>query len=225
MKQTVVLFLFVLLLPFSVMRGQGADLTGPLNIEDLLDLPGWFGEEYLGYAPNPVYLDPIPRFMSDVEIVCVLGTWCSDSKRDVPRMIRIFQMKNITPEKLRLVGVDRSKRDIGGVAQRYAIERVPTFVFLRNGKEIGRIVEAPLASLEKDMLGIIDPNAGKAAPPPPPHHMPPVTVEGADGTVEHHEHPHHPHEHPHHPDDPHHPHHPHHPQDQAHPEHEAPRPR
>ncbi|MBR9975819.1 MAG: thioredoxin family protein [Bacteroidetes bacterium] len=139
-------------------------LVGPLTIADLIELPGWFGEDYLGYQPERRYLDPIPEHMNDVEIVCFLGTWCSDSKRDVPRMIRIFQTKNLAPEKLRLIGLDRAKRSPEGEEARYDIERVPTFIFLRDGEEIGRIVEAPLASIEKDMLGIIDPEAGKGDP-------------------------------------------------------------
>ncbi len=145
-------------------------LTGPIMISDLLDLPNWFGQEYMEYQPERQYLDRIPEFLEDVDVVCVLGTWCSDSRREVPRMIRIFQSKNLPPEKLQLIGVDREKRSPNGEAAQYNVERVPTFIFIRSGKEIGRIVETPLASLEKDMLGIIDPNAGKreVAPPPPP---------------------------------------------------------
>ena len=35
------------------------------------------------------------------------------------------------------------------------IEFVPTIIFLRNGKELGRIVESPEQSLEKDMRKIL----------------------------------------------------------------------
>ncbi len=187
----------------SAGQAQDNDHVGPMAIEDALELPGWFSEDFLTYVPQPEYHNAIPYLMEDVEILCIMGTWCSDSKREVPRMIRILQTKNIAPEKLRLIAVDRTKRDPAGVALNYGVDRVPTFIFLRNGLEIGRIVEAPLASLEKDMLGIIDPNAGKGAPPPPPPDMPPppVTIEDADGTVqpEAGQHPHeheHEHEHP-----------------------------
>ncbi len=186
-----------MLLLHTTAPAQTEERVGPMTVADMLDLPGWFNEDFISYTPQREYSDAIPQHMGDVEIICVLGTWCSDSKREVPRMIRIMQANNIAPEKLLMFGVDRQKRDPDGMAQRYNIEKVPTFVFLRNGKEIGRIVESPLATLEKDMLGIVDPNAGKGVPPPPPEHMPPPpeTIEGADGTV----HPpdgHHPPEHP-----------------------------
>ena len=161
MKQLFLLAVFSLSLAAPQARAQEDKvLTGPLTVADLIELPGWFGEDYLRYQPTREYVDRIPEHLADVDVLCFLGTWCSDSKRDVPRMIRIFQVKNIDPEKLQMIGLDRNKRSPGGEEARYGIERVPTFVFLRNGEEIGRIVEQPLASLEKDMLGIIDPEAG-----------------------------------------------------------------
>jgi hypothetical protein len=35
------------------------------------------------------------------------------------------------------------------------IERVPTFIFLKNNIELGRIIEYPLASLQQDMINIL----------------------------------------------------------------------
>ncbi|MFZ1731499.1 MAG: thioredoxin family protein [Bacteroidota bacterium] len=169
MKKFLTITAVLLLASASSLRAQEEKiLTGPVTVADLIDLPGWFGEDYLGYKPVSHYIDRIPDLIKDVDIVCVLGTWCSDSKRDVPRMIRIFQTKNIPPEKLQMIGVDRDKRSPNGEASQYNVDRVPTFIFIRNGREIGRIVEAPLASLEKDMLGIIDPEAGKAEAAPVP---------------------------------------------------------
>ncbi|MDX9758882.1 MAG: hypothetical protein RBU27_06945 [Bacteroidota bacterium] len=171
-------------------RAQDAPvLTGPIGIADLLDLPGWFGEDFLSYTPMPVYLADIPRHIEDVEILCFLGTWCSDSRREVPRMIRLLQATNRPPETMRMIGLDRAKRSPDALEARYAIERVPTFIFFRDGEEIGRIVEAPLGSLEKDMLGIIDPDAGKGdGTTPPERDGIPVDAEGNiprdDGSME-----------------------------------------
>ncbi|MCB2205570.1 thioredoxin [bacterium] len=130
-------------------------LTGPLEIPDLLELPGWFGDDFVSYTPDPQYTGELSNYMTDVSIICVLGTWCSDSKREVPRLLRILQVAGITPEKLQMIGVDREKKSPGGEAAPYHITHVPTFVFLRDGKEIGRIVEEPLATLERDMMGIL----------------------------------------------------------------------
>jgi len=132
-----------------------APLLGEITFEQLLDLPGWFGEELAGYRPNMEHVNQIPQYMNDVEILCVIGTWCSDSRREVPRMFRLMQLTSIQPEVMRMIGVDREKMSPGGETVDLMIERVPTFIFYRDGMEIGRIIETPYASLEKDMLGII----------------------------------------------------------------------
>ena len=150
------ILIFLLTCP-GLLTAQEQDpvLTGPITVEQLLDLPGWFGEEFLSYQPDPQYLTQIPAEAEGVTIVCVLGTWCPDSRREVPRMLRLLQVTHIAPERMQMIGVDRNKQSPGGEAAPYGVDRVPTFILYRDGKELGRIVETPFASLEKDMLGIL----------------------------------------------------------------------
>jgi hypothetical protein len=180
-------------------QDTGADkekiLVGPITIEQLIDLPGWFGKDFVNYTPEDRYLDEIPQNMKGVKIVCVLGTWCDDSKREVPRLIRIFQLRAIDPDLLTMFGVDRNKVSPDGETAQYAIERVPTFIFLKDGKELGRIVETPISTLfEKDMLLILKglpvtppppppPPPAVIEPPPPDEHAPKETKTGSDGAV------------------------------------------
>jgi hypothetical protein len=117
----------------------------------------WFSEDYLNYTPNQDYLAILPKYIDGVDIVCIAGTWCDDSRREVPRMVKLVQLLSIPPERLHLFGVDRAKKSPGGETAKYSITKVPTIVFERDGKELGRIVEAPIGLLEKDMLGIILP--------------------------------------------------------------------
>lgn len=52
--------------------------------------------------------------------------------------------------------IDESKLDSAGLAAKYKIEFVPTFIFFRDGKELGRIVEKPdKRNLEKHVLEIV----------------------------------------------------------------------
>lgn len=147
--------------------GTGPMLLGPIAIEQLIDLPGWFGSEYIAFTPVQGYMDDMTQYLDGVSIVCVLGTWCGDSKREVPRLIRILQMKGLEPERLTMIGVDRSKSSPGGEAAQYGIERVPTILFFKNGNELGRIIETPIGPLEKHMLGILKGKVEEAAPPQP----------------------------------------------------------
>jgi thiol-disulfide isomerase/thioredoxin len=135
-------------------------LVGPLNFESILDIPGWFDmeSEYMKYRPQEQFLDEIPKYIQDVEMVCVLGSWCSDSRREVPRLIRIMQAKNLDVSKVKFFGVDRNKVTPNGETAQYDIQLVPTFIFFRAGKEIGRIVETPTASMEQHILEILHPS-------------------------------------------------------------------
>ena len=166
-------------------------LVGPLTVENLFDLPNWFGSDFLGYTPDQATIDLLPKYLKDVTIICVLGTWCEDSKREVPHMLRILQsFRDFEPARFLMIGTDKNKVSPGGESARWNITKVPTFIFLKNDEEMGRIEEAPIGTLERDMLGILKGLDPKAPPPPPPV-PPPVQPDmhgrevmvPADGTV------------------------------------------
>jgi thiol-disulfide isomerase/thioredoxin len=84
-----------------------------------------------------------------------MGTWCPDSRREVPRFMRVLTVIGFPADKAELIGVDNSK--IAPV-ENYAsldIKRVPTFIVYKNNIEVGRIIENPATSLEQDMVNIL----------------------------------------------------------------------
>jgi thiol-disulfide isomerase/thioredoxin len=101
------------------------------------------------------FVEMIAPLHKGVEILVVLGTWCGDSKREVPRFWKIADLAGIPPSAIKYYGVDRSKRSADGVTDTFRIEKVPTFIFVKQGMEIGRIVESPKNSIEEDMLVIL----------------------------------------------------------------------
>ncbi len=98
----------------------------------------------------------------DVTVLLILGTWCGDSKRDVPRYFAVMDAAGIADHTLTAVGVDRTKKDTEGLTDKWGITRVPTFVFFRQGQEVGRVVErVPAGStLEAEIAKIL----GKTQP-------------------------------------------------------------
>jgi thiol-disulfide isomerase/thioredoxin len=93
------------------------------------------------YQPDPGALAAIKANASDVTVLLIVATWCPDSKREVPRFFAIMDGAGIRESQLTMVGVDRTKKDAEGLTDKWGITRVPTFVFLRNGQEVGRVVE------------------------------------------------------------------------------------
>lgn len=113
-----------------------------------------YTREYASYQPDNEIIDQLKIPLKDVHVIIVLGTWCGDSKDQVPRFLKILDKSGFETEKCTLIGVDsqKSARDID--VSVYDIERVPTFIFYRDEVEIGRIVETPSQTLESDALKI-----------------------------------------------------------------------
>jgi len=116
----------------------------------------WFNTEYTNYK---VDTKSINKFQSSFEgkiIKIVLGTWCSDSRREVPRFIKIFDFIGFPKDKMLFINVDREKQGLADEVDGLNIEFVPTFIVFENGIELGRIIETPMETLEKDLVRIVD---------------------------------------------------------------------
>ena len=133
-------------------------LTGNGNREVLKKEPfaSWYINEYANYNVDIETLEKISNEgLKNITVQVILGTWCPDSRREVPRFYKIMDHLNYPEEKIILIGVNRNKEAPVKKFQDLQIERVPTFIFYKKQNEIGRIVETPLKSLEKDLLNII----------------------------------------------------------------------
>ncbi|MDP5043801.1 MAG: thioredoxin family protein [Leeuwenhoekiella sp.] len=114
----------------------------------------WFNPEYGDYTVDSGLLEELKPLLKDFEITVFMGTWCGDSKRETPRFYKILDAAGKT-EDIELITVDRSKTTPQGLEAGKDIIRVPTLIFSKDGKELGRIVEYPIESLEADMLKIV----------------------------------------------------------------------
>ncbi len=117
----------------------------------------WYSANYDSYQPDSGTIARLGPLVDDAEFVLILGTWCADSKREVPHLYKIFDLLKIDSDEVFHFGVDRSKKSNEGTTERYNIQRVPTLIVKKGGKERGRIVERPVESLEKDLLKILSP--------------------------------------------------------------------
>ena len=115
----------------------------------------WFDSEFDNYSVDSVTLKDVSDKLRDVKITIVMGTWCSDSKREVPRFFKILDLLGYDQKNLTLICVDRNRNATGKEVEKLEIKLVPTFIFYKNDVEIGRIVETPKVSLEKDLIDIL----------------------------------------------------------------------
>jgi thiol-disulfide isomerase/thioredoxin len=116
--------------------------------------PG-FRAEYEAATVDENLAGMIRSLMVGVDVLVFYGPWCGDSRRQVPVFVKIVEKAGIPGGQIRYYAVDRSKRSRDGLTGQYGIEKVPTFIFLREGKEIGRVVESPTTTLEGDIVSIL----------------------------------------------------------------------
>ena len=128
--------------------------VGDISIKTLFENHEGFQDNYEEYQPGNL-LDP--ALFLDIEIYVFFGTWCHDSQREVPRFLRLLNSLNIQENYIHLIGLNFLKNEPLDRGKHFQIKKTPTFVFLRNQKEIGRIVEMPEISLEADLLKILAP--------------------------------------------------------------------
>lgn len=116
----------------------------------------WFDEEYDRYSLDMNTLQKIDSdIFNNYKITIVLGTWCSDSRREVPRMYKILDEFGFDEDQLEVICVNRNKQAEGFDIENLNIELIPTFIFYYNEQEKGRIIESPKISLEKDIEQIM----------------------------------------------------------------------
>lgn len=144
---------------------QPPKLVGRCSAQDLDAEPfaEWYRDGYDGYRPHPEVLERLRRIgVEGLEVSVFFGTWCGDSRREVPRLLKLFDGMGLPAEQVVLVAVDGDdelhKRSPQGEERGLEIYRVPTVVVRRNGEEVNRIVEFPVLSLERDLLAILDGN-------------------------------------------------------------------
>ena len=115
----------------------------------------WFSEGYEQYKPQKKLLRKFKRASKKYRVKVVMGTWCPDSRFEVPRFYKILDALKYPDQKTELIFLNRRKNDPSGLSKELNIKRVPTFIFYKKDKEVGRIIEHPNESLEEDMAEII----------------------------------------------------------------------
>lgn len=115
----------------------------------------WFDKEYDLYKVNAERLAQIKPFLKDKRVVLLMGTWCEDSQREVPGMMKILNAAGYNTTEMEIIAVDEDKKTVEGLEKKYALTYIPALIFFDGEKEVNRIVEFPINTLEQDMLDIL----------------------------------------------------------------------
>jgi thiol-disulfide isomerase/thioredoxin len=119
----------------------------------------WYLNGFDDYQVNSESVNKLMDVKKDgLSIKVVMGTWCPDSRREVPRFMRVLDIWKFPVGSVTFIGVDDAKKSPVGEYEGLNILRVPTFIIYKNNIEAGRIIENPATSLEQDMVNILSRN-------------------------------------------------------------------
>ncbi len=131
---------------------------GPMTADHLLSAVPEYAQRSKEYQPDITVVEMMKSYVHNGDRVEVyMGTWCSDSQREVPRFLRILEDLHTqfgVELPATFVAVDRSKQKPADLIEGKSIDKVATFIYYRGDQELGRIVERPKAVFEDDLLAI-----------------------------------------------------------------------
>ena len=131
-------------------------LVGKVSLAQLSTYTSdWYSNEYDLYKTNQSLLTKIKPLLNNKKVTLIMGTWCEDSQREVPGMIKILTEAGYPTSSMYIIAVDEDKTTPGKLEKAFELFNVPTLIFSENGTEINRIVEFPINGLEQDILAIL----------------------------------------------------------------------
>ncbi|NJW51899.1 thioredoxin family protein [Salinimicrobium oceani] len=138
-------------------EGQETLLVGDIERKDLeqAQFATWFHPMYKSYKPEAKALETIREHINDYEILMFMGTWCADSQREVPKFLKLLDLTEFDQENLKIKAVREDKTLPDEEQKEYDVVYVPTMIFFKDGKEVGRFVEYPQDELEIDIAKIV----------------------------------------------------------------------
>jgi thiol-disulfide isomerase/thioredoxin len=167
MTRNVISTLFIAFIMMPVMifsQEMNKKITDPKSGKEILfgncnraglergDFGKLFDEYYKIYEPDMAVISQLKLKQEGVELLIVLGTWCSDSQEQVPKFFKVLDMIRFDKKNVQMICVDGNKEAGAVDLVNYNIQKVPTFIVYKKGREIGRIIETPYTTIEKDLL-------------------------------------------------------------------------
>ncbi|HUP58939.1 MAG TPA: HEAT repeat domain-containing protein [Thermoanaerobaculia bacterium] len=132
--------------------------TGTMTMERLLSRVPDYAQRTSAYQPDATVVEMMKSYVKpDDRIEVYMGTWCSDSQREVPKLLRIVgDLKSQHGVELptTFYALDRSKQKPAALVAGKDVQKVATFIYYRGDRELGRIVERPQAVFEDDLLAL-----------------------------------------------------------------------
>lgn len=114
---------------------------------------------YESYLPDTAIIADLKHVEQPFMVRVFGGNWCSDTHSGVPALYKVLDQMGFNAQRIEYTRVGKNKIpvDLRPASLNEGVGPVPLVIVMNNqGKEIGRIVEVPRKSWEKDLLTILE---------------------------------------------------------------------
>ena len=116
----------------------------------------WYAQNAKGYTPAAEAVQQFSSAKDSINLIIFGGTWCGDTKHLLPQFFTTTDAAGFPDSHITLICVDRSKKTLYNLSEAFGITNVPTFIVMKNGKEIGRVVEyGKIGAPDKEVAQLI----------------------------------------------------------------------
>lgn len=134
----------------KIMKGK-VDLKTMTNDADL----AWFYYGINKYQPNTNHIDYIKANNTKFKFVAIASTWDASSKKLLPEFYKVMILASVPEENILAYAADQSQQTGTDADRTYKFKKAPTFLLLKDGKEIGRIAAESNEPLETAFANLI----------------------------------------------------------------------
>ena len=132
-------------------------ISREILVSDTFFMKHWYVANQNSYSPNANAIDGLKKYADSVQLVVFMGTWCEDSQFIIPKFFMLTDAAAFPANRITLIGVDRSKKTLSHLTEALGIINVPTIMVMKNGKEMGRVVEyGKSGAFDKDLGEILN---------------------------------------------------------------------
>lgn len=101
----------------------------------------WYNSGQNYYNPDTATLNAFERAKGKVQFIVFGGTWCEDTQFILPKFFKLQEKTGVPDNTITFFGVNRAKKSLPSISDAFNVTLVPTIIVMKEGKEIGRVVE------------------------------------------------------------------------------------
>jgi hypothetical protein len=129
--------------------------AGPMTADEVWKTAPTWKAIYDHYTPEAAAVKRLSAITSPTHLEIICATWCGDSKRHVPRLLKAVHDAANPKLTVSIVGIGNDFKQPIDYVQAQRIINVPIVLVTREGNEIGRFIETPATtSVETDIAAI-----------------------------------------------------------------------